>query len=516
MELGILFRMEDVMNITSLSRKGVLAVASIIFGALSAQAAVNIQMHQKSKAEADNGKVCIECHKKKTPGIVADWNSSAHASRGVDCLDCHKAQQGDKGVVQHENGADGKPFFISTVVTPKQCGSCHAKEVAEQQRSHHAKAGNILASLDNIMGEVIGGPAAVNAGCRQCHGGVMAVGKDGELTYESWPNTGIGRLNLDGTRGSCSACHARHEFSAAQARQPETCGKCHLGPDHPQKEVYDESKHGINFYAKKDQMNLKAKKWVVGEDYHVAPTCATCHISATRTQGITHDVGERISWTLRPPISVKLNMVRLDNGDEYDAPAGVPLPKVGEIDNSPKGKGAKVTQILTWEQRRQNMQDVCRTCHSSSVIKGHYQQFDNVVDLYNDKFAKPIAAAMKELADRGYITKAPFDEAIEWTWWEIWHHEGRRARHGASMMGPDYTWWHGMYEVAQHTYFKWIPEMKEAVMKKDGNEKAAEEILTKYFKPIEGHDWYFSGISKDAIEKVRKGFEERYGKGSLK
>lgn len=38
------------------------------------------------------------------------------------------------------------------------------------------------------------------------------------------------------------------------------------------------------------------------------------------------------------------------------------------------------------------------------------------------------------------------------------------------MMGPDYTWWHGIYEVAQHTYFKWIPELREVVHKKDGNE----------------------------------------------
>jgi hypothetical protein len=33
------------------------------------------------------------------------------------------------------------------------------------------------------------------------------------------------------------------EFSKAQARQPEVCSKFHLGPDHPQKEVYEESKH---------------------------------------------------------------------------------------------------------------------------------------------------------------------------------------------------------------------------------------------------------------------------------
>jgi hypothetical protein len=29
------------------------------------------------------------------------------------------------------------------------------------------------------------------------------------------------------------------------------------------------------------------------------------------------------------------------------------------------------------------------------------------------------------------------------------------------MMGPDYTWWHGIYEVAQHFYFKMIPEARE-------------------------------------------------------
>jgi len=29
------------------------------------------------------------------------------------------------------------------------------------------------------------------------------------------------------------------------------------------------------------------------------------------------------------------------------------------------------------------------------------------------------------------------------------------------MMGPDYTWWHGMYEVAQHFYFKFLPQARE-------------------------------------------------------
>ena len=226
---------------------------------------------------------------------------------------------------------------------------------------------------------------------------------------------------------------------------------------------------------------------------------------------MTHDVGERISWTLRPAVSTKLNMVRLASGDEFDLPPGAPMPKVGD-----EMKGSKVAEVLPWDKRREKMKDVCTACHVESVVSGHYKQFDDLVDLYNEKFAKPIAASMKELQDKGYITPAPFDEKIDWTWYEIWHHEGRRARHGASMSGPDYAWWHGIYEVAKHTYFEWIPEMREVVRKKDGNEKFADELLDKYFKPIQGHDWYFNGMNKDTIDKVRQGYEERYGKGALK
>jgi len=149
-------------------------------------------------------------------------------------------------------------------------------------------------------------------------------------------------------------------------------------------------------------------------------------------------------------------------------------------------------------------------------VDGHYAQFDDLVDLYNDKFATPIASIMVELKQNGYISATPFDDPIEWTWWEIWHHEGRRARHGASMNGPDYAWWHGIYDVAKHTYFEFIPQLKEVVIEKDGNDEFAVEMLETYFKPIPGHAWYFEGMSKDQLEKVRKGFEDRYGKGALK
>jgi NapC/NirT cytochrome c family, N-terminal region len=115
----------------------------------------------KSKTDTQIGKICVGCHQQQSPGIVAEWKKSAHATQKVDCYDCHQGRNGDKGVISHAADASGNSIYITAIVSPKACARCHANEVAQQERSHHAKAGQILASLDNIMGEVIGGPAAV-------------------------------------------------------------------------------------------------------------------------------------------------------------------------------------------------------------------------------------------------------------------------------------------------------------------------------------------------------------------
>lgn len=362
---------------------------------------------------------CMTCHKEKSLGLYNQWYASEHAKHNVTCLDCHKAAQGEADAYMHEGA------LIATLVTPIDCGKCHKLEAEQVGASYHAHAGEILESADAYLAHVAGGAPVAIAGCESCHGTKVKIdpASPNKLSRLSWPNSGIGRLNPDGSKGSCTACHTRHAFSVKQARQPEACGKCHLGPDHPQKEIYEESKHGNAYYTHIDEMNLDAKRWVVGQDYFEAPTCATCHMSATPNQKVTHDVGTRISWTLRPPVSVTK-----DN----------------------------------WETKRQNMKDVCINCHSQSFVDGHYAQYDGVVNLYNEKFAKP-GAALAKLAHEKKLGEgtASFSNKWEWTWWEIWHHEGRRARHGAAMMGPDYTWWHGMYEVAQHFYFKYVPELRD-------------------------------------------------------
>ena len=54
---------------------------------------------------------------------------------------------------------------------------------------------------------------------------------------------------------------------------------------------------------------------------------------------------------------------------------------------------------------------------------------------------------MAPLKQRGLLSEAPFDEPIDFTYFELWHHWGRTAKFGVWMQGPDYTQWHGAYEV---------------------------------------------------------------------
>lgn len=158
------------------------------------------------------------------------WEDSRHAEIGVGCLQCHHAEETDVDAWKHHD------VWISTLVTPRDCSRCHATEYQEFSRSHHARAGEILASLDNILAEQVAGMPDNNAdavnGCWQCHGSIIKFKRDekGEIQRvgderrpvidpDSWPNSGIGRLNPDGSKGACHSCHSRHSFVFA----PSVC-----------------------------------------------------------------------------------------------------------------------------------------------------------------------------------------------------------------------------------------------------------------------------------------------------
>jgi len=244
----------------------------------------------------------------------------------------------------------------------------------------------------------------------------------------------------------------------------------------------------------------------VGEDYHLAPTCATCHMSAapakratkdraaTAGMPLTHDVGMRISWNNRPAVSIRPEV--------SDKKMGLP--------------GAAVN----WQTRRDNMKNVCINCHEQQWIDNFYVQYDGLIDLYHNKFAEP-GQELYNLA-KPLLRPVEFSNPLDFVWYEIWHHEGRRARHGASMMGPDYTHWHGTYEVAKHFYSEMVPELEHLISagraSGEAGKSTAADALEKKLAEVLGspnHRWYLNQM--DPAEKAERArrqaeFQQRYSK----
>jgi formate-dependent nitrite reductase cytochrome c552 subunit len=404
--------------------------------------------------------ICISCHSDLTPGIIEQYKQSKHFDEDIGCKICHVTTAVDP------SGFDHSGFRITSVVSPEACSNCHNKEVEEFSKSKHAWTAfigplkpwyqemsnqgkdpfDMQTALENDPRDYIkslvtplypDSGALENAGlldqdeyyhenqilgCIQCHGSYVTA-EDGEITG-GWPNTGIGRVNPDGSLGSCSSCHTRHRFKVEEARKPETCGQCHLGPDHPQMEIYEESKHGNIYFSSGEEWDWSDSDW--GVDDIIAPTCATCHMSGfNNIVDTTHEVGERLYWELQPKKSVP----------QWDSVELIPL-------------GQQTPDEVKAESGRTEMKKVCGVCHADSWVNGYFESFDKVVSDYNMvydySFALLNTAYEEELIDQSN----PLDETPEIMYYYIWHHDGRRWRMGASMMGPDWTHWNGAVDAA--------------------------------------------------------------------
>jgi len=355
---------------------------------------------------------CIECHQKYSPSIVLDWKNSMHGRSNVTCGDCHRAEQKELDAFQC-SGLKGTKIFITAVPTPKDCSKCHPVEAEQFSKSAHALGYKSVKKQESmsVAWEGKGSRAPEVTGCIQCHGSEMKF-QNGKPFGLDYPQEGVGRLNIDGSVGNCVACHTRHKFNIVESRKSQTCGSCHLGPDHPQFEIWEESKHGKRYASEGDRWvwDSAPDAWEPGD--YSAPTCAVCHMSGIGDLKTTHNISERISWDNKGQVSI-----HKDN----------------------------------WEAKRKEMTSVCLNCHSPYWISGFYAQYDSAVNTYNEKYAAPAKAMMEELAAAGLITKDnPWDAEIKFIFYKLWHHEGRRARMGSAMMGQDYAHWHGFFEVAEH------------------------------------------------------------------
>ncbi|RMD56077.1 MAG: hydroxylamine oxidoreductase, partial [Candidatus Thermofonsia bacterium] len=138
-----------------------------------------------------------------------------------------------------------------------------------------------------------------------------------------------------------------------------------------------------------------------------AATCAVCHMSGFGSTGTTHDVGDRLTWFLAAPISSR-------------RPA--------------------------WQDNRVRMQGVCSECHNEEFIDDFYANADDAVEQVN-LWVEESDQIIQPLKDNGLLTAAPFDEPIDFVYFNLWHHWGRTAKFGTWMQGADYVQWHGAYEM---------------------------------------------------------------------
>lgn len=420
-------------------RRLLLLVVALTVGSISSAFALDsaIRTLKVERGLTPEGQKCIECHAQKQPGIVSDWANSRHGHVNVSCIDCHGVEKGYPMASQNCAGVRGTETYISVVVTPKTCGRCHSAEVDQFSKSGHARAsiqyhspdGKNFKSMTALIAKYEGQgiekfkDTSDMAGCMQCHGSDVKVDASGRPLKETWPAAGIGTTYPDGSVGNCVVCHTRHRFNIAEARKPAACASCHLGPDHPDIEIYNNSKHGHVFNAEGSTWNFSSAPdaWEPG-DFR-APTCAVCHMSGIGALTTTHNISERLKWNLWLPESA--------------------------VRNSPDPLSPLTGEGVAG---REKMMTVCSNCHSSLHTENFFEAVDLNVELYNEAYWKPALALQKELADKKLLKENPWDDEFQKVIYHLWHHEGRRMRQGGAMGGPDYAHWHGVFEVQQDLY----------------------------------------------------------------
>jgi hydroxylamine dehydrogenase len=354
---------------------------------------------------ADSNNECVSCHENTTPGIVEQYGHSSMAAANVTCQDCHEVKEDYPGSIEHED------TFILGKPTTAMCETCHQAEVAQFNQSRHAlPAYTAMYGTEGLSEEHLAMYEAIPEGSfspDKQRNAIFELEGSAITRFACEGCHTIGAPAPDGSVGKCTACHLRHEFSLEQARKPETCNACHIGPDHPQYEIYASSAHGISYLTGGDDWNWEAEPGTLTVADFPAPTCATCHISGFGSAGTTHDVGDRLTWYLFAPQSER-------------RPA--------------------------WQDNKVRMQSVCTECHNSNFINDFYTDADLLVEEINRRVqvSNDTIAPAKEA---GLLTDAPFDQTIDYVHFDLWHHWGRTAKFGAWMGSPDYTQWHGAYEI---------------------------------------------------------------------
>lgn len=282
----------------------------------------------KVSKEAEGNTDCVGCHIKLTGRAVEDWKESKHAKNGVTCSECHGIHPDVK------------------MPLPDTCGTCHEERLTQFNAGKHGrygftsheKAGRRLAQYEEMK----------ELGCGSCH----------NVQYK------------------CDSCHTRHKFDVKEAKDPGSCGTCHMGPDHAQKEYYESSKHGVYFA-------LEGKGF---EDGGRVPTCVTCHMP-----GGDHNVSHGI--TIGGASQGKF-IGEKNSGDKYSlSPTGITMNEITKEE---------------FIRERNNMVAVCKNCHSERFAR-HKLTSADAVKIASDAIAGEAIKVIRALYKDGLLNPMPKD-----------------------------------------------------------------------------------------------------------
>lgn len=371
---------------------------------------------------------CMDCHDKRTPGLVNDWRISRHGENGIECSACHGGR--------HQSAEDVEKVEIPT---PETCEICHERRAEQYKKGKHALAWTVMKAMPTMHWQ----PAMLTEGMKGC-GGCHKIGLKTVDDIKSIKGNSPGF----GT-ASCDSCHTRHVFSVKEARQPQACQTCHMGFDHPQWEMYASSKHGVRYLLK--QKNILA-------DSVSAPTCQTCHMPEQ-----DHEV--RTAWGF---LAVRLPMPE----DKQWAKDRTKILQALHVLN-PEGsvteryeivKGAQLARLTQddWERERSKMIDICNQCHSRNFARAELEKGDQMIreadhlmaqaidvvsDLYRDKII--VKPESYEFAFPDLLTFHDARTPVEQRLFVMFLKHRMRAFQGSFHSNPDYALWYGWSALKQ-------------------------------------------------------------------
>lgn len=174
---------------------------------------------------AQNSQIsCLGCHADK-----AGYEEDVHAKKGFNCTACHGGDASNSDMAVAMSRSKGFRGKITRARIPELCGSCHSDANFMKNYAPRMRVDQLTQYKTSAHGRKLAAGNTKVATCVDCHGvhGMQPVKDPRSMAFP--------------------------------IHQPETCGKCHTGPE---RKDYEQSVHWQLLSRDRDLS---------------APACTTCH-----------------------------------------------------------------------------------------------------------------------------------------------------------------------------------------------------------------------------------------------